>query len=164
MRENSVGRNVPFRPCGTAQKTLTGAVQQQAVQRHRLGLQGLQLDLRQPAFRDFGPAVNAGLAFHLLTAAQAAQKFVGIVAGSDFAKRGPGQRFDSITTKKLGPVVMEQITGSKDVAPGHFSSIGDDDPDDVVTLDARSRASKTPLYFIDETVDRNAHPAVLINF
>src|ERR1700676_15405 len=56
------------------------------------------------------------------------------------------------------------MTGSKDVAPGQFSSIGDNDPDNVFTLDAGGRASKAPLYFSDETVDRNAHRAVLINF
>jgi hypothetical protein len=120
--------------------------------------------LRQPPFRDFAAAIDPGLAFYLFAALQAVQEFVGIFSGSDFANAGPGQRFDSVAAKKFGPVLMEQITGSKDVAPSYFSLIGDDNPDNVCTLDAGSGASKTPLYFIDETVDRNADPALLLHF
>jgi len=39
------------------------SVQQQAVERHVFGLEGLELDLGEMAFGDFTPAIDAGLGF-----------------------------------------------------------------------------------------------------
>ena len=55
-------------------------MQEQTVQGHRFGLEGVQLDLGELAFPDFAPAVNARLGLLRFAAIQAAQKLDSIVA------------------------------------------------------------------------------------
>jgi hypothetical protein len=55
-------------------------VEEQAVERHGFGLEGVELDLRELAFADFAPAVNAGFGLLSFAAVQAAEKLIGIVA------------------------------------------------------------------------------------
>src|SRR6266481_3112758 len=96
----------------------TGAVQQQAVKGNGLGLEGVELDLSELAFLDFAPAIDARLGLLSFAAVQAAQKFVGAVAGSGLTVRGTREGFDRVAAKKLAPVVIEEIAGGEDVAPG----------------------------------------------
>ena len=113
---------------------LAGAVEEEAVEGHELGLEGIEFDLCQLAFGDFAPAVDVGFALDLFAAVEVAQEFAGVIAGSDFAKCGAREGFDGVAAQKLGPVVLEKIAGGEDVAPGNFATVGDDYADDVFAL------------------------------
>ena len=114
--------------------TSTGAVQQQAVKGNGFGLEGVELDLSELAFLDFAPAVDARLGLLSFAAVQTAQEFVGVVAGSGLTVRGTREGFDRVAAKKLAPVVIEEIAGGEDVAPGDFAAVSDDNADDPFIL------------------------------
>ena len=109
-------------------------MQKQAVQGDGFRLESVELDLGELTFLDFAPAVDAGLGFLSFTAVQAPQEFVGIFARSSLAVRGTGEGFDRVAAQEFAPVVIEEIAGSEDVAPGHVSTIGDDHSDDAFIL------------------------------
>src|SRR5258708_31951639 len=112
----------------------TGAMQQQTVKGHGFGLEGVELDLRELAFFDFAPAVDAGLSFLSFSPVQSAQELVGIVARGDLAIRGTGEGFDGVAAQKFAPVVIEEIAGSEDVTPGDFPAVSHHYANDTFTL------------------------------
>ena len=114
----------------------TGAMQEQAMKGHGFRLQRIKLDLRELAFRDFEPAVDTGLALLDFSAVQAAEKILGVIAGSNFAQHGPGEGFDGVAAEKFAPIMIEEFAGGEYVAPGDFSAVGDDHADDALTLQA----------------------------
>ena len=59
---------------------LAGAVEEEAVEGHELGLEGIEFDLCQLAFGDFAPAVDVGFALDLFAAVEVAQDFAGVIA------------------------------------------------------------------------------------
>src|SRR5712691_1869044 len=109
-------------------------MQQQTVKGNGFWLKGIELDLSELAFLDFTPTVNPGLGFLSFTAVQAAQELIGVVARSGLAVRRTSEGFDRVTAQQFAPVVIEEIAGSEDVAPGHVSTIGDDHSDDAFIL------------------------------
>src|SRR5713226_666362 len=109
-------------------------MQEQTVKSNGFGLKGVELDLGELAFLDFAPAIDARLGFLNFAAVQAAQELVGIVARSGLAVRGTGEGFDGVAAKKFAPVVIEEIAGSEDVAPGHVAAVSHHHPDDALTL------------------------------
>jgi len=113
---------------------LRGAMQCEAVEGHGFGLQRIELDLGELAFGDFQPAVDAGLALLDFAAVQAAEKIPGVIARGDFTQGRPGQGFDGVAAQELAPVVIEEVAGGEDVAPGDFAAVGHDHADDALTL------------------------------
>ena len=109
-------------------------MQEQTVEGHGFGLEGIKLDLGELAFLDFAPAVNAGFGFLSFAAVQTAQEVVGVVARGDLAVRGAGEGFDGVAAQKFVPVMIEEIAGGEDVAPGDFATIGHDYANDTFTL------------------------------
>src|SRR5260370_1287547 len=91
------------------------AMQEQAVERHGFGLQGVKLDLGELAFLDFAPAVNAGLGFLRLAAVQSAQELAGVVARGGLTNGGTGEIFDGVGGQKLARLVFEEIAGGEDI-------------------------------------------------
>lgn len=83
------------------------------------------------ALGDFAPAVDVGFAFDFFCAGEAAEEFAGVFAGGDFAESGAREGFDGVAAEEFGPVVLEEIAGGEDVAPGDFAAVGYDDADDV---------------------------------
>src|SRR5713226_7246541 len=112
----------------------TGAMQEQPVQCDGFGLEGIELDLGELAFLDFAPTIDAGLGFLSFTAVQATQELVGVVARGGLAVRGTGEGFDGVAAQKFAPVVIEEIAGGEDVAPGDIAAIGHHNADDTLTL------------------------------
>src|SRR6266851_8855503 len=104
-------------------------MQEQAVQGNGFGLEGVELDLRELAFLDFAPAIDAGLGFLSFAAVQAAQEFISILARSSLAVRGTREAFDRIAAQEFAPVVIEEIAGSEDVAPSDFAAVSHDHSD-----------------------------------
>ncbi len=98
------------------------------------GLEGVEFDLRELAFLDFAPAVHAGLGFLGFTAVQSAQELAGVFARSGLAVRGTGEGFDGVAAQKFAPVVIEEIAGREDVAPGNFAAVGHHHANDTLTL------------------------------
>lgn len=99
-------------------------------------LERIEFDLGKVAFGDFEPAVDTGLALLEFAAIQAAEKILGVIAGSNFAQRGPGEGFDGVAAEEFAPVVIEEFAGGEYVAPGDFAAVGDDYTDDALTLQA----------------------------
>src|ERR1700730_2220424 len=120
------------------------AMQQQAMQRHDLRLQRVQLDQRQVTFGAFAPPVYASLGFLHFAAVGPAQKFARVFRRSCFAQRGSRQRFHRIAAQQLAPVLRKEMPGSKDIAPSHFAAISDDNADNALALQSRSSARETP--------------------
>src|SRR5260370_18749899 len=140
------------------------STQEQTVQRDGFGLEGVELDLGELAFLDFAPAIDARLGFLNFAAVQPAQELVGIVARSDLAVRGTGEGFDGVAAKKFAPVVIEEIAGGEDVAPGHVAAVGHHHADNSFILQTRSGLRKAVLYFVYEIIDGYADVTRLINF
>src|SRR5260370_2532496 len=111
-------------------------MQEQAVERHRFGLQGIELDLGELAFLDFAPAVNAGLGFLSFAAIQSAQELAGVVARSSPTNRGTSESFDGVAAQQFAPVVFEEIAGREDVAPCDFAAVCNDHADGALILQA----------------------------
>ena len=61
-----------LRPSADFLIALTCAVQEQTVEGHVFGLEGVELDLGELAFVDFAPAIDAGLGFLGFAAVEAA--------------------------------------------------------------------------------------------
>src|SRR6266481_6341836 len=139
-------------------------MQQQAVKGNGFGLEGVELDLSELAFLDFAPAVDAGLGLLSFAAVQAAQKFVGVVAGSGLTVRGTRESFDRVAAKKLAPVVIEKIAGGEDVAPGDFAAVSHDDSHNSFILQAGSGLREATLYFAHEIIDGDSHGLRLVDF
>src|ERR1700687_5651508 len=112
----------------------TGAMQEQTVKGHGFGLEGVERDWGELAFLDFAPAVDAGLGFLSLAAIQSAQELVGVVARGSLAVRGTGKGFDGVAAQKFAPVVIEEIAGGEDVAPGDFAAVGHNHAHDALIL------------------------------
>src|SRR6266850_1970744 len=110
------------------------SVQEETVERNVFGLEGVELDLGELSFGDFAPAIDAGFGFLGFTAVEAAEESVGVVARGDGAVGGTGQGFDGVAAQQFVPVVIEEIAGGKDVAPGDFAAVGHDDADDALVL------------------------------
>ena len=98
-------------------------MQEQTVKGHGFGLEGVELDLGELAFLDFAPAVDTGLGFLSFASVQAAQEFVGVVAGSNLEVCGTREGFDGVTAQKFAPIVIEEIAGGENIAPGHFATV-----------------------------------------
>src|SRR6266481_5989715 len=139
-------------------------MQEQAVQSKGFGLEGVELDLSKFAFLDFAPTINAGLGFLSFAAVQAAQKLVGVVAGSGLAIRGTRKGFDGVTAQQLAPVVIEKIAGGEDVAPGDFAAVSHDDSHNSFILQAGSGLREATLYFAHEIIDGDSHGLRLVDF
>src|SRR5882757_4528963 len=139
-------------------------MKQQPVQHHGLRLQRIQLDQRQRTFRDFAPAVHASFRLLHFAAIGSPQKFTGVISGSRLAQRRTRQRFHGVAAQQFAPVLAKEVAGRKDVAPGHVSTVRDNDADNPLALEPRRRACKPPLYLIDEAVDGAANSAPLIDF
>src|SRR5260370_37979316 len=107
-------------------------MQEQTVEGHGFGLEGIKLDLGELAFLDFAPAVNAGFGFLSFAAVQTAQEVVGVVARGDLAVRWAGEGFDRVAAQKFAPVVIEEIAGCEDVAPGDLASVSTHYADDAL--------------------------------
>src|SRR5260370_38465839 len=60
--------------------------------------------------------------------------------------------------------MVEQIAGGEDVAPGHFTAVGDDHTDDALALQTSSRAREALLQLLDQRIDGHADAAALVNF
>src|SRR5260370_3489687 len=138
--------------------------QEQTVQRDGFGVEGVELDLGELAFLDFAPAIDARLGFLNFAAVQAAQELVGMGERSGVAVRGTGEGLDGVAAKKFAPVVMEEIAGSEDVAPGDDAAVGHHHADNSFILQTRSGLRKAVLYFVDEIIDGYADGTGLINF
>ncbi len=50
--------------------------------------------------------------------------------------RGAREGFDGVTAQKFAPVVIEEIAGGEDVAPGDFAAVSDDHAYDTLILQA----------------------------
>src|SRR6267142_1243391 len=137
---------------------------QKPMQRHDLRLQRIQFDQRQRTFRDFAPAVNARFGFLHFAAIGSAQKFASVISGSGLAQRRTRQCFHGVAAQQFAPVLAKEVAGSKDVAPGHFTTVGDNHADNTFALQPRGRACKAPLNLIDEAVNGTANAAPLIDF
>jgi diketogulonate reductase-like aldo/keto reductase len=74
-------------------------MQEQAMESHGFGLQRIELDLGELAFRDFEPAVDTGLALLDFAAVQAAEKILGVIARRNFAQHGPREGFDGVAAE-----------------------------------------------------------------
>src|SRR6266853_1905358 len=109
-------------------------MQKQAVESDGLGLKGIELDLGELAFLDFAPAIDTRLGFLGFAAVEAAQEFRGVFARSSLAVRRTGEGFDGVAAKKFAPVVIEEIAGREDVAPGNFAAVGHHHANDTLTL------------------------------
>src|SRR6266849_10054541 len=109
-------------------------MQEQAVQGDGFRLESVELDLGELTFLDFPPTIDAGLGLLSFTAIQAAQEFVGIFARGSLAVGRTRERLDRVAAQEFAPVVIEEIAGSEDVAPGHVSTIADDHSDDAFIL------------------------------
>src|SRR5256885_17221234 len=99
---------------------LVCAAKQQAVQRDCLGLERVELDLRQAAVVDFAPTIDAGLGFLLDDSAQGNEELLRIVAIGDFTIVRPRECFDGVAAKKLCPIFMKKSFRGEDVAPDDF--------------------------------------------
>src|SRR5216683_1502790 len=55
-------------------------------------------------------------------------------ARSGLAVRGTGEGFDGVAAQKFAPVVIEEIAGREDVAPGNFAAVGHHHANDTLTL------------------------------
>src|SRR6266404_7256515 len=130
MRRSSAHARNYFRSTNQSR----GAPEQQAVQGDVLGLEGVELDLGEMAFVDLTPAIDPGLGFLGFAAVEAAEKRAGIVARSDGTVGGTGEGFDGVTAQQFVPVMIEEIAGGEDVAPGDFTAVGHDNADDAFVL------------------------------
>ena len=83
---------------------------------HVFGLEGVELDLGEPAFVDFAPAIDARLGFLGFAAVEATEKSTGVVARSDGAVGGTGEGLDGVTAQEFVPIMIEEIAGGEDVA------------------------------------------------
>ena len=101
---------------------------------HVFGLEGVELDLGERAFVDFAPAIDAGLGFLGFATVEAAEKSTGVVARSDRAVSGAGEGFDGVTAQEFVPIMIEEIAGGEDVAPGDFTAVGHHNADDALLL------------------------------
>src|SRR5260370_30892098 len=139
-------------------------MKEQTVKGNCFWLEGVELDLRELPFLDFAPAIDAGLGLVSCTAIQAAQEFVGSFARGSLAVGRTREGLDSVAAQQFAPVVIEEIAGREDVAPGHVSTIGDDHSDDAFILQAGSGLREAALHFVDEIIDGYAHRTRLVNF
>ena len=91
------------------------------------------------------------------------QKLAGILARGHFAIGGTRQGFDGVTPRQLVPVMIEEIAGSKDVAPGDFAAVGYNHADNALALQAGSGVRKAPLQLVHKVINRNAYGFGLVN-
>src|SRR5882672_10539937 len=101
---------------------------------HLFGLEGVELDLGEPAFVDFAPAIDARLGFLGFAAVETAEKTIGVVTRSDGAIGGASEGLDGVTAQQLVPIMIEEIAGGEDVAPGDFTAVSHHDADDAFAL------------------------------
>src|SRR5260370_23564693 len=139
-------------------------MQEQAVKGNCFWLEGVELDLRELPFLDFAPTIDAGLGLLSFTAIQAAQEFVGIFARGSLAVGRTREGLDGVAAQQFAPVVIEEIAGSEDVAPGDVSAVSHNHSDDAFILQAGSGLREAALHFVDEIIDGYAHGARLVNF
>src|SRR5260370_9914012 len=139
-------------------------MQEQAVKGNCFWLEGVELDLRELPFLDFAPTIDAGLGLLSFTAIQAAQEFVGIFARGSLAVGRTREGLDGVAAQQFAQVVIEEITGGEDVAPGDVSAVSHNHSDDAFILQAGSGLREAALHFVDEIIDGYADGARLVNF
>src|SRR5262249_21121879 len=139
------------------------AVQKQPMQFHLFRLKRLELDFRKPAFGDLAPAVDARFRLLSFAPVQAPQELAGVFARGYGANRRTRERFDGVAAQKLAPVMIEEVGGGENVAPGYFAAIGDNHSDYALAFQAGGRTGKAPLHFVDKVIDGDAHRAGLID-
>src|SRR5260370_33614916 len=139
-------------------------MQEQAVKGNCFWLEGVELDLRELPFLDLAPTIADGLGLLSFTGIQAAQEFVGIFARGSLAVGRTREGLDGVAAQQFAPVVIEEIAGSEDAAPGDVSAVSHNHSDDAFILQAGSGLREAALQFVDEIIDGYAHGTRFVNF